>query len=559
MNRNIDPFEIEQTGRMMGKARKLLAYGGLDGVLQRPLHDRHGRVFPHFAVSAKGGRFVDSTGQEFVDWVNGWGPVLLGYQNPKVQQAIIEQMKAGPTLSLVNPVELEVAELIESLVPCAEMVAFGKNGSDSLTAAIRIARAATQRDIILQFGFHGFHDWYTCLHPGIQGITPVLREYVDTFEYNDLEGLKQLLSKHQDRVAAVVMEPVNMWMPEPGYLEGIRELTQRHGALLIFDEMVTAFRVARGGAGELFGVQPDLACLGKGMANGMPLSAVVGKRNLMQRLPACGFGMTFRGETLSLAAAKATLEIIRDEPVCEHLSQVGQSLRNGFEQICQQTGIGCELHGPNARMTFSFQDDESLGWSDARDIFLQECLLNGVMTNGNLLPSWAHDQQDIEFTLDVFRLGLEAVATVKQGLSQNQSTPIGGSIYDIKSRNIMGFVEVIQPSEEIGDSTEVIGWILLDSGCPEQNEFHSRDNDSKVIASKVERPDLVEAFPSHTNSNWAGFRVQLPNSKFVFNGKLRFSLNVIHTSQNVFQCVAEIDLTGELDGPWPIGDGVLYL
>ena len=190
---------------MISDSRRLLAYGGLDGVIQRPLFDGSGGVFPHFATAAQGCRITDSTGQSLIDWVNGWGPVLLGYRHPKVEQAIIDQLQAGPTLSLMNPVEIEVAKLISEMVPCAEMVAFGKNGSDAVTASLRIARSVTKRDIILQYGFHGFHGWYTCLQPGTRGVLPVLKEYVDTFEYNDLDGLQHLLEKYQGRVAAVIM------------------------------------------------------------------------------------------------------------------------------------------------------------------------------------------------------------------------------------------------------------------------------------------------------------------------------------------------------------------
>ena len=550
--------DLESTARLIGRARKLLAYGGLDGVLQRPLLDHDGNPFPHFAVSAEGCRIVDSTGRQLIDWVNGWGPVLLGYRNSEVEQAIADQLKAGPTLSLMNPVEIQVAELIEELVPCAEMVAFGKNGSDSVTAALRIARAATKRDVILQFGFHGFHEWYTCLHPQVQGLTPGLKEYVDTFEYNDINGLEALFQKYPQRVAAVIMEPVNMWMPEPGYLQALRELTHAHGALLIFDEMVTAFRVAPGGAQELFGVQPDLACLGKGMANGMPLSAVVGARNLMQLLPSCGFGMTFRGETLSLAAAKATLEIIRDQPVCEHLSSIGQQLRTGVDALCEELGVRCELSGPDARMTFVFHDQGALGWSDARAIFLQECLQCGVLTNGNLLPNWAHDQQAVEETLAVFRKAFMKVVSCVKESSSGDPIPVGGFMFGLKALRVIGFVEQIDFDEE-RSTVSVAGWVLLDSGAPDAIELHSDCTDVITRADQVERPDLVSGFPDRENVDKAGFYAEISRADYESEKFCRFTIKAIKDGDVVWQCIVEFQGRVDATGPWPVTDGVLYL
>ena len=332
-----DPTD-RRTAELMARARKALAYGGFDGVVHRPLHDADGRPFPQFVERAEGYRLIDTAGRSCIDWVSGHGSVLLGYRHPDVEAAIRAQLDAGPTLSLMHPVEVEVAERILDMVPCAELVAFGKNGSDAVNAAVRLCRAATGRDIILQHGFHGFHEWYACLSPEVKGIPAVFRQFVHSFAFNELDALEDLFERFSGRVAGVVMEPVSTYLPDAGYLEGVHELCRKNGALLVFDEIVTAFRLAVGGAQEFFGVMPDLACLGKGMANGMPLSAITGRREYMQHLPGVGFGMTFRGETLSLAAARAVLNVLQREPVVKHLAAIGRTMRIAFHKACHEIG-----------------------------------------------------------------------------------------------------------------------------------------------------------------------------------------------------------------------------
>lgn len=551
----IDPKKIDETGRMISESRRLLAYGGLDGVIQRPLFDGDGGVFPHFATAAQGCRITDSTGQTMIDWVNGWGPTLLGYRHPAVEKAIINQLQAGPTLSLMNPIEIEVARLISELVPCAEMVAFGKNGSDAVTAAIRIARSVTQRDIVLQYGFHGFHDWYTCLQPGTRGILPVLKEYVDSFEYNDLPGLQQLLEKYQGRVAAVIMEPVNMWLPEPDYLASVKKLAHDHGSLLIFDEIVTVFRVARGGAQELYGVEPDLTCLGKGMANGMPLSAVVGKRNYMEHLKSCAFGMTYRGETLSLAAAKATLEIIRDEPVTQRMNEIGTLVRDGFHDLCSELDIKCQLSGPASRMTFVFHDQHGISWSEARALFLQECLKAGVLTNGNLLASYAHDEEAAQQTLASFRTALNVLKQAQQNHDAAAAMPVGGSMFQVTAQQATGFIDQLR---ERDDELILSGWILLNSGAADSIQVRSSTG-LEVEAEKMQRPDLQKAFPHREGAAGAGFQAVLPKAQFSDQESFRFTLDALAAGHSCFQCLVNFRVGQTLSGPWSISDGVLYL
>jgi glutamate-1-semialdehyde 2,1-aminomutase len=367
-------------------------------------------VFPLLARRGEGCILWDTTGRPYVDWMIGWGPVILGYRHPAVEQAIRDQLAEGPLLSLLHPLEVEVAERLCDAVPCAERVAFGKNGSDVLAAAVRVARAFTGREIVLHHGYHGFHDWYLAAHPACEGIPEALRPLIHEFGYNDLEGLARLFDRFGDRIAAVVMEPTNIVLPAPGFLESVRQRTRENGSLLVFDEIITGFRLARGGAQEAFGVVPDLACVGKALANGMPLSALVGRSEIMQTVHRIGYGMTFRGETLSLAAARACLEIFEREPVAERLAATGAELRARYHEARDRVGVDTALIGPDARQTFAFGGSRRITPLGCQTLFVQESLKRGVLTNGNLLPCLAHDEAAIEQSALAFHESLEVVA-----------------------------------------------------------------------------------------------------------------------------------------------------
>ena len=370
-----------------------------------------GGTFPLLAERGDGCTLFDTTGRAYVDWIMGYGPVILGYRHPAVEQAIREQLAAGPLLSLLHPLEIELASTIRELVPCAERVAFGKNGSDVLGAAVRVARAVTQREGVLVCGYHGFHDWYLASVPGCLGVPEALRWLVRAFPFNDLEAVAALFERHGDDIAAVVLEPAGGALPQPGFLEGLRALCTRHRAVLVFDEVLTAFRLAPGGAQQAFGVTPDLACLGKAMGNGMPLSALVGKTELMEALHHVGYGLTFRGETLSLAAARACLRVIAEQDVCAHLATIGRQLRAILAQACRSTGVEASLTGPEARLTVTVGRAGRLLPLGLQTWCVQECVRRGVLTTGNFLPSLAHGDAALAATAAAFRGALAAVAS----------------------------------------------------------------------------------------------------------------------------------------------------
>lgn len=540
-----------RTADLLRRARTTLAYGGLDGVVQRPLfHDRG--VFPHFAVAAEGCRIVDSAGQEYVDWSNGWGPVMLGYRFAPVEQAITSQLAGGPTLSLMHPLEVEVAERIVDMVPCAEMVAFGKNGSDALNAAVRLSRAVTGREVILQNGFHGFHEWFVAKYPEVRGMPKSLRALVEEFPYDDLDALERHLRRHKGRVAAVVMEPVNTHLPDPDYLAAACELTRRHGALFVLDEVLTAFRVSRGGAQEVYGVEPDLACLGKSMGNGMPISALVGRREHMLQLPSTGYGMTFRGETLSLAAAAAVLDTIADEPVIEHLSGVGEGLRSWFEPLSTEIGLPCRLLGPPARMTIGFEAGHGLPWEDIRAMFLQACLQEGLLTNGTLLASYAHHDADLEDTRVALEAALHAVRERVEHPDQHGDVrPVGGSPFGPRHWNAVGALDGLDVDDEV---VTLRGWMRLGDEAPRSVEAVAADGSPSRAPKRRWIGARLDRRPER-------FAVALDRAACTTIDGVELTLVARSRDGEEYRChVLLSDVAAAAGaGPFPLGDGVLYL
>src|SRR3989344_6281565 len=237
---------------------------------------------PLFADRAKGAHIWDVDGNEYTDMISSLLPVVLGYQYPAIDKAIRDQLKKGIIFSLSSPLEYELAQLLIKHIPCAEMIRFGKNGSDVTTGAIRVARAYTGRDYVAVCGYHGWHDWYIGSTARDLGVPKSTKDLTLKFSYNDIESLKKLFKKYPGKIAAVIMEPMNYVEPDKGFLEEVKRITHKGGALLIFDEVICGFRYSLGGAQKYFKVTPDLSCFGKAMANGMPISALVGKKKYMK-------------------------------------------------------------------------------------------------------------------------------------------------------------------------------------------------------------------------------------------------------------------------------------
>jgi len=288
-------------------------------------------AYPVFLQRGRGCRVWDVDGNEYVDYVMGLASVTLGYSYPPIDQAVARQLERGSIFSLPAPAEVEVSERLTRIIPCAEMARFLKTGSEANSAVVRVARAATGRDVIVFCGYSGWHDWYAVTTPRSKGIPKDFARYVVPFTYNDLSSLEAALEEHRGSVAAVLMEPVLLEAPRPGFLAGVKDMAHRHGALLIFDEIVSGFRWAAGGAQEYFGVVPDLAVFGKGMANGLPLAAVVGRRELMREFEEIFVSSTFGGDTLALAACLRDRRATRAAGAMHRLSRPSEDRRRSRE------------------------------------------------------------------------------------------------------------------------------------------------------------------------------------------------------------------------------------
>lgn len=386
-----------------------------------------GTTLPRFLEQARGPHVWDTSGRRFIDYTIGWGCALLGHGNDIVESAVRRSMRAGPTLPLPHRIEMEVTDALcrQAEIPCAEAVAFGKNGSDVCTLAIRLARVCTGRKTVLVYGYHGWQDWYAeplgFMSTGVPERTPPLVVRVET---GRMDTLLAQIKEHRADLAAVMMEPAgasggprmvaeDIDRPQ---LEAIAHATREAGALLIFDEVITGFRYRHGSVQKATGVVPDLACFGKALANGFPLSALVGRVAVMKELSRAFYGPTFKGEVYALAAAMAALRVYRTEPVVEHVWEFGQLLQQGLRYACQETGVNAVVAGPPFRCVLHFEELDTQKRRLLRTLYLQELLRRGVITySGVMLPSYAHRDMELEHTLSAAAAALQTVSLHARG------------------------------------------------------------------------------------------------------------------------------------------------
>lgn len=365
-------------------------------------------VAPKYLVRGQGCHVWDVDDNEYIDLTMGVGPLVLGYTYPRVDRALSAQLARGITFSLMHPLEVGVSELIRSVVPGAHCVRFSKTGCDVTSAAVRLARAFTGRDRVLCCGYHGWHDWYVGTTPRHAGIPLAIRELTETFRYNDPEDLRSLLD---ERVACVIMEPMVFEAPEADFLRLVRRACEEAGALLIFDEMWTGFRLALGGAQEAFDVKADLACFSKAVANGMPLSVLTGRSDVMRLLDEDVFFLTtFGGEALSLAAAEATLLELREHDVCGHLRRQGAALKEGYAQLAKEKRLaGTKVIGADCRSLVTFNPELGDPLLQ-KSIIQQELLRHGVLWSGFHNLSFSHSDADIQHVLAAYDRALGVLA-----------------------------------------------------------------------------------------------------------------------------------------------------
>lgn len=396
-------------------------------------------VAPKYLQRGQGARVWDVDGNEYIDFNAGIGPISLGYNDETVNAAIAAQLNDGITFSLVHPLEVEVAELVRTHVPGAEAVRYSKTGAEVTSAAVRLARAYTGRDKILCCGYHGWHDWYIGVTVRDRGVPTAVKALTHTFAYNDLDSLTAALDED---TAAVILEPMTFDFPQDNFLHQVREACDANGTLLIFDEMWTGFRWAVGGAQAYFGVTADLACFSKAIANGMPLAVLTGRGDVMALLDEeVFFFSTFGGEALSLAAAKATIQVMVERDVPAYLTAQGQKLIEGYNQLAQELAFNeytyCKGHPARSMVVFDPAAGDPLL---LKSLLQQELIRRGILWSGFHNICYSHSDEEIAYTLAAYAETLpilvEAIARndVAQRLRGRPVQPVFRKTSDFNTR-----------------------------------------------------------------------------------------------------------------------------
>ena len=387
--------------------------------------DQYPEPSPAFIVRGQGCHVWDMDGNEFIEYGMGLRAVTLGHAFPSVIEAAARQMQLGTNFVRPAPIEVECAERFLELIPTAEMVKFGKHGSDAVDGAVRLARAHTRRDFVAICGDHPFFstaDWFIGTTPMPGGVPEWIRSRSVKFRYNDLASVQRLFDEYPEQIACVLLEPARLDEPAERFLPELKGLCARNGALLVFDEMITGFRWHRSGAQHVYGVTPDLSTFGKGIANGFALSALAGRREIMElggydhdRERVFLMSTTNGAETHAMAAGIASMATYRDEDVVGHLYRQGARLRMGVRAAAEAAGVAgrVECLGRDCALLFATRDQHGRPSQEFRTLFLQELIRRGILAP-SFMVSYSHTEADIDYTIDavaealmVYRKALE--------------------------------------------------------------------------------------------------------------------------------------------------------
>jgi len=405
-------LNLEKSMKLYEEAKKL-SPGGLLGI-RRP-YNFVPDEYPIFIDHGYGGHIVDVDGNDYIDMLCAYGPIILGYKEPEINDAVKEQMDKGFCFTMVQEVQNELEKKLIELIPSAEMVVLAKTGSDVTSIAVRIARGYTEKTKVLRCGYHGWHDW--CVE-GHGGVPQAILDMTEEFEYGDLVDLEEKLKASDGQVACIIITPVGHPLAKPvveppkGYLEGVRALADKYGVVLIFDEIRTGFRVAMGGAQERYGVTPDVSVFGKAMANGYPISACVGKAEIMKVLESKVFvSSTFFPNSMEMVAALKCIEILERENVIDRIYEMGQRFMDGCLELIEKHGVPASVSGipPMPFITFDKADAQ---YKERRTRFFTETIRRGLFIqpyhHGYI--AFRHTDEDITASLNAIEEALAIVA-----------------------------------------------------------------------------------------------------------------------------------------------------
>ena len=368
-------------------------------------------VYPSYIESAQGSHFTDVDGNEFIDYLCGLGPITLGYNYKPVNDAIVKQLKKGILFSLPHRIEVEASELFCRTIPNADKVKFEKTGSNAVTGAVRAARAITKRDIIAYCGSGGvWHDWQAAMVSRDGGIPKFNAELIKIFEYNDIEGLEQIFDDNPNQIAAIVMEPTSFEKPKKEFLQKVRKIADSNGTLLILDEVITGFRFDIQGGQKFFDVKGDLTCFGKGMGNGLPISAISGPDEFMKIFDELWVSSTNNSEALSLAGTVAVINEMKEKETISRCWETGEKIFNGWNKITEENGLNSKISGYPVRMDMQCFDSNEKPSPELKALILQEMVKNGIFISPSWIAiSYSHTDEDIQKTLDTLNLVCEKI------------------------------------------------------------------------------------------------------------------------------------------------------
>lgn len=414
-------------GQSLYKKAKKLIPGGTQLLSKRPemfLPDN----WPSYYSKAKGVEVWDLDGNEYIDMsYMGIGACVLGYADPDVDSAVKSAVDNGSMCTLNCPEEVELAELLCRIHPWAQMVRYARGGGEAVAIAVRIARAATGREKVVFCGYHGWHDWYLSVNlgaadaldglllPGLQpaGVPHSLKNTALTFYYNDLDGLKAAAGKYKDEVAAIVIEPVRRVEPQPAFLEGVRKIADDIKAVLICDEVSSGWRLNSGGAHLLYGLMPDIAVFAKGMSNGYPMAAVIGRERVMQAAQQSFISSTYWTERTGPAAALATIKKHIKLNAAEHLIEMGKLIQQGWQSAAGKVGLKVAVSGipPMSHLSFEYENSQAV-----KTLFTQEMLHRGFLATNAFYASYAHTDGHVKYYIEATK---EAFAVIRQAIDAN--------------------------------------------------------------------------------------------------------------------------------------------
>jgi len=394
--------KFEKSNEIKRKALSLIPHQ--TGTFSRRVESFVEGVFPTYVQTANGSHFTDIDGNEYLDYLCGLGPITLGYNYKPVNDAIIDQLKQGILFSLPHPVEVECSEKISQIIPNADMVKFEKSGSNAVTAAVRASRYITKKNKIAYCGSGGvWHDWQAAMVSRDGGVPEFNRDLIFVFEYNDAEGLEQIFEDNKGEIAAIVLEPTVYEKPKNNFLQKVRKIADSNNAILILDEIVTGFRFDLGGAQKYFDLKGDFVCFGKGMGNGLPITAITGKTEFMKAFDDLWVSSTNNSETLSLAGTIAVINEMKDENTINHCWEIGNTLFEGCNKIAKKNNLNVRMMGYPIRMNMECHDSNNSDSPELRALIMQEMVKKGIFFSPSVnFLSYSHSKRDIDFTLEAF-------------------------------------------------------------------------------------------------------------------------------------------------------------